>query len=228
MFRPAAVALALLIAVPAAAAPAAAKDAPAFVQLDGRVMFPLGDWSDNFSWPEQTQFSPGPAGLFGFGWAPLASRYFTVGLEAGYTQVGTSEWEEFTASRGSRVDAAARMWSVMAGGSVSLPGRGSGAFAAELRGALGVLVPSGEERFRGAVVDYDFLRTTIAGRVGGRFVWRLDPFDLWAGADLLVAPGAVQHQKALPSADAPLVRSLERRSIVALEPGFGLRYWFGL
>ena len=75
---------------------------------------------------------------------------------------------------------------------------------------------------------YDFLRTTIAGRVGARGTWRLGELDLWAGLDLLVAPGAVQHTEALPSADAPLVRSLERRSITALEPGVGLRYWFGL
>lgn len=222
MLRAAAAALVLLLAFPVAAT-------PGFVQIDGTALLPLGDWSDNFSYPDQTQFSPAPAGRVTFGFAPADSRFFTLGLEAAYGRLGTGEWERFAARRAGRVDADARMWSVMAGGTVSLPGRGRTPFGAELHGALGVLVPSGEERFAGATHDYGFLRPTIAGRVGARGVWRFDrSWDLWAGADLLVAPGAVRHTDPLASAGAPLRRSLERRTLTTLEPGLGLRYWFAL
>jgi hypothetical protein len=222
VLRLAAAALALLLALPAAAT-------PGFVQVDGKALLPLGEWSDNFSFPDQSQFSAAPAGRVTLGWAPRDSRYFTVGFEAAYSQLGTSEWEAFTARRTSRVDADARMWSLMAGGTVTLPGRGRSTFAAELHGALGVLLPSGEERFAGSTYSYDFLKPTIAGRLGARGVWRFDPsWDFWAGADLLVAPGAVQHTEALASAGAPLRRSLERRTLTTLEPGLGLRYWFAL
>ncbi|WP_373049359.1 hypothetical protein [Vulgatibacter sp.] len=222
MSRIFALALVTMLAVPAAA------QTPGFVQVDGRAMLPIGEWADNFSFPDESQFGAGPAGRVSFGMAPKNSRFFTVGLEAGYTHVGTSAWEEFTASRSSRVDASARMWSLMAGGTVSLPGRGRSTFGAELHGALGVLVPSGEERFQGRSYEYDFLQTTIAGRLGARGVWKLGEFDLWLGADFLVAPGAVRHTEPLASANAPLARSLERRTLTALEPGAGLRYWFSL
>jgi hypothetical protein len=51
---------------------------------------------------------------------------------------------------------------------------------------------------------------------------------VWAGTDFLVAPGAVRYTEPLASAGAPLRRSLERRTLTALEPGLGLRYWFAL
>lgn len=222
MLRPAVAAAALLLALPAAAA-------PGFVQVDGNAMLPMGEWSNNFSVPDQSQFSAAPAARVSAGWAPRSSRYFTVGFEAAYSRIGTGAWESFTARRTSRVDADARMWSLMAGGTVTVPGRARGPFALELHGALGVLVPSGEETYAGTRVDYDFLKPTIAGRVGTRGVWRFDPsWDVWAGADLLVAPGAVRPTEPLASAGGPLRRSLERRSLTALEPGLGLRYWFSL
>lgn len=212
----------LLLALPAVAD-------PGFVQFDGNAMWPIGEWRSNASFPKQSQFSLAPAGRLTVGWAPRESRYFTVGFEAAYSQLGTYEWESFTARRNEAVDADARMWSLMAGGTLSMPGRGRTPLGFELHGALGVLVPSGEEKYAGNTFAYDFLKTTIAGRVGARAVWRFEPkWDLWAGADFLVAPGAVRYTEPLASAGAPLKRTLERRTLTALEPGLGLRYWFSL
>lgn len=200
-----------------------------FVQLDGTVGVPIGDWSNNVSFPKTSQFLPGPGGRATIGFAPLSSRYFTVGLEAGYLHLDTSDWESFASRRGFSMDSGARMWSAAAGGTLSMPGRGRTPFAFELHGALGVLVPSGEDRIAGRTYDYEFLRSTLAGWIGARGVYRLSgSFDLWAGAEMLVAPGAVQH-----TADTPVLteggpRHQQRRTVTALEPGLGLRYWFGL
>lgn len=221
MVRGVALALVLLLAPPAAA------QAPFFVQVDGRAALPIGDWADHLSFPDQSHFSPGPGGNLAVGWAPGGTRYFTVGVEGGYTLLGTHEWERFAARRVGRVDASARMWSAMAAGTVSLPGRGRGPIAAELHGALGLLVPSGEERFRGRTTDYDFLRPTLGARLGGRAVWRFEALDFWLGCDVLVAPGAVQPTEPLPSAERPIARNPVRRTLAAVEPGMGLRWWFG-
>lgn len=198
----------------------------AFVSLEGGPLLPFGDWADNLSHPDQTQFGVGPGGKLALGWAPRDTRYFTVGLEVAHGQPGTHAWESFTARTSSRAQAGARLWTVMAGGTVSLPGRGWSQMAAELHGALGVLVPSGEEQWRGTTTDYDFLRSTVAARVGSRAVWRLEEFDVWLGLDVLVAPGALRPTEPLPSAEAPIARNPVRRTLAVIEPGFGLRYWF--
>ena len=210
-----------------AAAPGAAQT-PAFVQVEGRAALPFGDWANNLSHPEQTQFSAGPLAQVALGFAPGNTRYFTVGVEGAYARLGTHEWEAFTARRTSRVHANARMWSVMAAGTVTLPGRGRSDLAMELHGALGLLVPTGEERFENETTEYDFLRTTLGARLGARAVWRFSEVDLWLGLGVLVAPGAVRPTDPLPSAGAPLAPTAVRRTLATFEPGVGLRYWFGL
>lgn len=218
----------LTLALPLSAAAAPDEAQAVFFQVDGGAALPLGQWADNFSFPEQRQFGVGPGARFAFGWAPGGSPLFTAGIEGGWVRLGTSDWERFTARQTSRADAEAWLWSLMVAGTVDLPRRGSGPFAAELHGALGLLLPRGEERWQGRRVEYDFLHPTLAGRVGLRGAWRHERWDLWIGADLLVAPGAVRHEEPLPSAGGPLVRSLERRTLTALEPGLGLRCWFSL
>jgi hypothetical protein len=163
------------------------------------------------------------------GLSPRRSRFFTVGLEAGYVELGTYDWESSTAQRGLRVEAEARLFTLSAVGTLRMPGRGGGPLALEFLGALGVAVPSGEERLEGRSYDYEFLRTTLLGRIGARGVWAFhDSWDLWLGAQFAVAPGAVRHTRAQPSWGEERVGNRERRSLTAVEPGLGVRYWFSL
>lgn len=204
----------------------------AFVGLDGGLMVPFGDWADHASagtrgYPADTpQFSTGGAGTFSVGFAPSRSRWFTVGLEGSFGQIGTSAWEEFARSRGNPLSASARMWSVAAAGTVAMPGRTS-RYGLELHGALGVLAASGEETpDGGADRSYAFLRSTLFGRIGARFVARLvEGMDTYAGLDLLAAPGGVRH-RASSAAPGGSVRSEAASTISALEPTLGVRLWF--
>ena len=207
---------------------AVADGIPVVVQLEGSALLPIGTWADSPVNGDESIFSPGPGGRLSVGFSPRQSRIFTVGVEGGYTLLGTYDWESSTARRGMRVDAEAQLWSFAAFGTLTLPGRGAGPWAFELFGALGVLLPEGGERVDGERYEYEFLRSTLLGRLGARGLLRFGGgWEAWAGAHFSVAPGAVRHERAHPSW-GERVGNRERRSLTAVEPGLGLRYWFNL
>lgn len=200
-----------------------------FVEIDGGIGVPLGGWADHPGFPGATRFGLGSGGRVSLGWAPNRSPWFTTGLEVGFLQLGTSEYETFARGRGVPVAASARWWSVAAGGTVHLPGRGKSPFGLELHGALGVLAPSGEDRLGGRSYDYDFLQTTLAGWLGARGTWRLSSmFEVWSGLEMLVAPGAVRNRSDSPYLGEGKAGDGRKKTAVSLEPRLGLRTWFDL
>lgn len=167
---------------------------------------PLGGWAagaGSAGNPAGTpELSTGAGGRFTAGWAPSGSRLFALQTELGYAHLGA--WDP----RGS-----ADLWSLAVGGTLDLPGRGDGALALELHGALGVVAPVGGPDTGGS---YGFFATTLFGRTGARLVARLEGgFESYLGLDLLTAPGGVEHP------------GREKRTLLTLEPALGLRYWFG-
>lgn len=218
-----------------AKAPASAPPAPpgaglpVFVQLDGNIGLPLGGWAEHAAFPDATQFGLGSGGRLTLGWAPSNSPYFTAGVEVGFSQLGTSAYERFARGKGVPLAASARRWSAAAGGTVHLPGRGRSTFGLELHGALGLLVPSGEDRLAGKEYDYEFLQTTMAGWLGARGSLRISSsFDVWAGLDLMVAPGAVRYRVGPPLLGDGKKGDGQSRTATSLEPGVGIRTWFDL
>lgn len=200
-----------------------------FLEVDGGPGFPLGSWTDHPGYPETSRFGPGGGGRLSLGWAPNRSPWFTAGLEVGFQQLGTSDYERFARGRGVPLAASARWWSVAAGGTVHLPGRGRSPFGVELHGALGVLAPSGEDRLQGRSFDYEFLQTTLAGWLGARGAYRLSSmFEVWSGVELMVAPGAIRNRSDSPYLGDQRAGDGRSRTAVSLEPRVGLRTWFDL
>lgn len=214
---------------PAVAAAHPSPGIPLFLELDGGLGIPIGGWADLPAFSDESRFGLGSGGRVSLGWAPNRSPWFTTGLEVGFHQLGTADYETFARRKGVPLRASARWWSVAAGGTVHLPGRGRSTFGLEFHGALGVLAPSGEDRLEGRRYEYEFLQTTLAGWLGARGTARLSSsFEAWTGLEMVVAPGAVRYRSGASYLGDGKKGDGRSRTATSLEPRIGLRTWFDL
>lgn len=172
--------LPLLLALAPAGLPAlhhGPASPPFAIGLEGAALVPFGDVA-----AAPSSIEEGLSALLTLRHAPEGSRFFAIGLELG----GAALDATVPGAPGGAV----RALRAGLGGSLAIPGRGGGPFALELTLGLGLLRPVAAAESP----ELPFLRATLYGAPAAKLLVRLDEgLELSVGAELLVAPGAVDH-----------------------------------
>ena len=159
---------------------------PLAIGVEGAALLPLGTSAAGDPGSVQavdgTRLKEGAAVRLSIHHAPSGSRFLSLGGELG----GAWHDAKVPGARGGAV----RAWRAGLVGALAIPGRGSAPLALELSCAAGLFVPAAAPE----APALPFLRPTLYGAPAARLLVRLDDaLELAVGAELLVAPGAVDH-----------------------------------
>jgi hypothetical protein len=129
--------------------------------IDAGYFHPFGNWAEH-RFAGVDLFGAGPTfrGELEF----RLKRNLGFALNANYTKLNLGDWENYAASRGERVNAAAAITHFAGLLRWRLHNRAAEAFFIE--GGASYVIPRGQESFGGGVYDFDFLKARFGLAAG--------------------------------------------------------------